>query len=427
MRFVLLGLAGLGIAAANLTARPAQSQEVVVLVAGDFHGSLSPCGCTKPMSGGIKRLATAVRAEWVKDRTAFLVSGALVAGRSRQDVLKLETLSEALARMGATAISFGLEEARLGRGAVSSAIRLSDGRYITSSITPSPEAEISPYAIRAPFLIGSVSPNPEGLATAVGSQPVAMQSAVRELVAEATTAGLKPVLLLRGSYDQALAVAKSNPGLSLIVYSTGGSPPRAIELVGNTALVTPGDEGKYLIRLVYRDGRFSAYKSVNLLPSYSDDPTVTRLYNTYLRRVAGEGLLDKEPRFATPAFAGNAKCISCHQPEGKVWIASAHSKALKTLEKELHDRDPDCVRCHTVRVDSTMGFRSRTATPQLANVGCESCHGPAAAHAASPKLVHLAKVGKQPCSNCHTPNTSPNFTFNAYWKKIAHGGKAVKR
>jgi hypothetical protein len=52
-----------------------RSKEWTILVAGDFDGYLSPCGCTKPMSGGIKRMSTVVKQVGAVGNSVFLVNG----------------------------------------------------------------------------------------------------------------------------------------------------------------------------------------------------------------------------------------------------------------------------------------------------------------------------------------------------------------
>ncbi|MES1227789.1 MAG: multiheme c-type cytochrome [Armatimonadota bacterium] len=93
---------------------------------------------------------------------------------------------------------------------------------------------------------------------------------------------------------------------------------------------------------------------------------------------------------------------------------------MQTLAARGHDRDPECLPCHVVGLTSSKGFQSPKLTPDLVGVGCESCHGPGTAHSASPKLVRIPKVAGSTCGSCHTVNTSPNFSFEKFWKKIKH-------
>jgi predicted CXXCH cytochrome family protein len=63
---------------------------------------------------------------------------------------------------------------------------------------------------------------------------------------------------------------------------------------------------------------------------------------------------------------------------------------------------PSCGSCHVTGLNTTTwGFTEF-------NVGCESCHGPAAAHAADPQNVKpFAKADDQVCGACHSRGTSP--------------------
>ena len=62
-----------------------------------------------------------------------------------------------------------------------------------------------------------------------------------------------------------------------------------------------------------------------------------------------------------------------------------------------------CGSCHVTGLNTeTWGFTE-------IGVGCESCHGPAAAHAADPQNVKpYAEVDDQVCGSCHSRGTSPD-------------------
>jgi hypothetical protein len=420
MRAWSLAVALAGAACALWQPQAAKGGAIVVFVSGDVAGHLSPCGCTKPMVGGIRRAATAVRQLGKKGGTVLLDNGPLAGGIGRQDEIKAETMAQSLATMGVTAINFAPEDAKRGQGAVLSVSRLSNGRLISSSLEPSATNPVRENIAEGPFLVGGAAMQPSRLATPLMEQSVPTDRAVAKLIDEASARGLAPVLLLQGSRDDAAALAARYPALKLIVYRATGDPPAAADRAGRTMLVTPGEKGKHLVRLTYENGEFSTYAPVSLGPGFADDPDVSRIYNDYLARVTSEKLLDRVPRTKTAAYAGSQACAKCHAKADKIWRASGHAHALATLEKEKHDRDPDCVGCHVVGLQSEQGFRTRTSTPHLANVGCESCHGPAASHAKQPKKARLPKVGEAACVKCHTTEQSPNFDFRSFWQRIAH-------
>lgn len=416
----LWGLAFAAIAWAAALAAQFGEDPYVVLVAGDVDGYMSPCGCTKPMTGGIRRKATAVRAASIEGRTILLENGGLIAGTGRQDELKLETQAEALRSMGANVINWGPQESRLGPGAALSADRLSGGRVASAVVAPGGTFEPKRIMVEGPFVVGAVASDPDATARPIGATPVALDRAVREVVDQAAELEKTPVLLLQGNRAEAERLARAFPAVRLIAYRSTGDAPDGPVRIGNTWLTTPGESGKSLLRLTFRNGQFESYQILRLGPSYADDPEVARIYQNYLNRVSAEGLLEKLPRLDTAAYAGSEKCFPCHQDVAAIYTKTQHADALKTLEDDGHDRDPECVSCHVTGLESTKGYVSRLKTPLLANVGCESCHGPAAAHAADPKNNPLKTVTEKECRTCHTPTTSPNFNFPAYWARIKH-------
>jgi hypothetical protein len=414
-----LALAMTAVVAANVQV-PTKTPEYVLFLSGNAQGYLSPCGCSTPMIGGAKRRATAIEKLGVKGRTFLLENGGLVKSSGRQDEIKLETFAQLHAASHGIGMNLGVAEASLGPGAALSMARLSGSRLLSTSIQDPDRVSVKPFRVEGPFLIGAVSANPEVLASGLGSLPIGLETAVGTLTQEATNRRKPLLLLLDGSRDEAEILARRFPKTALIQYQTTGRPSPKTERVGNVILASPGDGGRYLVRLVWKGTRFISYVPVELDPGYRDHAKAQSIYKTYLSRISGEKLLEALPREETAPFTGNKVCISCHAQAGKVWKDSKHALALKTLEKEGHDRDPDCVECHVVGLASIYGFKSRKDTPDLTDVGCESCHGPGAAHSKTPEEVPMGKVGEMSCLPCHRPENSPKFNFAEYWKKIKH-------
>jgi hypothetical protein len=415
-RWTLLAASGLFAAGLSTVQSP---EPHVLLLMGDSKGYLAPCGCTKPMTGGIRRRASAVRAFSAGKEATVLESGGLAAGAGRQDHLKAEALAEAVRQMGVHALALTGDEARLGPGGVEAIRNLAGDILVQSNLRESETNPIPRFRASGPFLIGAVSSAHVRIAATLREKSVSNEVAAAELAEEAKAVGKTPILMLADGRDEAERLARAVPGLALIQYRSTARPSRALVRIGATILASPGEKGKHVLRLKFEDGQFKEYAPIELSPEFQDDPAVSRTFRRYLARVDQENLLDSLPRSPGPAFAGNAKCGSCHAGAMKSWLASRHSKALRTLIDEGHGRDPDCVGCHVVGLAKTTGFRSVAKTPQLSNVGCESCHGPGAAHAAKPK-VKMGKVGAKSCASCHVPDHSPGFEFEAYWAKIKH-------
>jgi hypothetical protein len=390
----------------------------VLLISGATDGYLSPCGCVKPMSGGLRRRVTAIRQLSVPERTTVVDSGGMVVGRGRQDEMKAEAVAETMGLVKVAAINYGQEEAALGEGMADGLQRLSGRALVASGLVGSP-LPVHRFKPSGPFLIGAIDPR----MTQVGShRPEPVEASVKALLDEARESKLVPVLMTRGDLAHAEDLAKRHPALRLIVCAVKSAPFEAPKKVGDTLIVTPGEHGKYLVRIEWDGKAFTAYRFYDLGPQYADDKEAQDVYAAYLARVTREDLLAMVPRNETEAFAGSAVCATCHVKESQVWKASEHAHALETLEKEGHDRDPDCVACHVVGLSSVQGFKSRALTPRLSDVGCESCHGPARLHAMSgnPKKYVLGKAGAESCMKCHVVEHSPGFDFATYWEKIKH-------
>lgn len=419
---------GFGIAA-WLFFGPAQKPKTVVLVfGGDTDGYLSPCGCTKPMSGGIRRRVSVIRLLAANKEAVILENGGFTAKPGRQSELKAEALAESLKFAGADAIHWTAADASLGKGVFLSVQNLTENRLVSGSVESPLNSDLLDYVSKGPFLITGLSPNATPIADSLGGKAIALDVATTRFLEAAKQQKKIPVVMLYGEQSEAESLAKKFPEIRLIQFRATGEPPQKPRKIGSTWLVTPGEKGKAVVKFEFDGKNFLNYAAIKLGPDIADDPSVLRAFQRYLGRVTQERLLEKLPRAEGPAFAGTEACSSCHSQAHEVWQSSAHAKALKTLEREGQDRDPDCVSCHVVGLEFQSGFQSRNQTPNLANVGCESCHGPLANHVAAPAENPPPKIGESSCMKCHVPAHSPGFRFSEYWPKIVHSmGKTVQK
>jgi len=106
-----------------------------------------------------------------------------------------------------------------------------------------------------------------------------------------------------------------------------------------------------------------------------------------------------------PHYAGWQNCAECHSSTYEDVVQTAHAGALNTLKAVHQDTNRNCLVCHTVGFGVSSGFTTAAATPQLAGVQCENCHGVAANHAANPGDV-IAKprveLAATVCGGCHS-------------------------
>jgi hypothetical protein len=405
-----LAVGSVGIFAALVGAhRP--SDDWTIFVTGGSRGYLSPCGCSEPMAGGIVRRAAVVRS--AKGQVLLIDNGGMIAGIGRQDRMKAQTAIESLLAIDVAAINFTPDLAALGFGDALALSTLGRHRFVSAQIANAGDLDIQRWIDRGPFLISGVS---EG--AFAGIPALSIDRSVGEFIDQAQTMGKLPVLMVDGSQSLANRLSSSHPELEMTVYNSAGNA--AQQLVGKSPVVTPGERGRFVVRLGFDGATIGGYQPIELGPDLPNDKQTMQIYQRYLKRVDSSDLLEQVPRLASAAFSGTAKCGSCHGKPKEIWQHSDHAHALRTLVDHGHGRDPDCVSCHVVGLSSLSGFRSIAKTPQLANVGCESCHGPGEAHSRQPMLVKLAKVASSTCDKCHTADNSPNFNFATYWAKIRH-------
>jgi hypothetical protein len=259
------------------------------------------------------------------------------------------------------------------------------------------------------------------LASSLHAQATDTDEAVSKLLSEAKQLELTPILLLDGNEEEAKTLATKHQDLRMIVYRSPNTSPDAAETVGRTILVTPGEGGKTIVRTLYDGANFSAYQVLPLGPDVTDNVDVARFYKDYLRRVDARNFLATTARHPSNPFAGSKACESCHKQAYDTWVHSKHATAYRSLETKGHGKDPDCVSCHVVGLQNISGFRSRAQTPDLADVGCESCHGPGKLHVKNPRGAKMGTSQLSSCITCHTSEQSPNFKPLIYWPKIKHG------
>ncbi len=321
---------------------------------------------------------------------------------------------------------------------------------------------------------------------------------LKQAVAALDAAAKKPlvnVLLYQGSSEEAKLLAKDFPSFNVILCQADDpEPPQFPEQAngGKTLIVQVGHKGRYVgVVGIFKKpggGVELKYQLVPLGEEYITPGTeevahkansILPLLETYSEQVRDRKFLEKVPKTPHPAqiqqpklnlsFVGSEKCAACHAAQTAKWKDTPHAKALDALEKiakrpSLRNFDGECVQCHVVGLNYKTGYEDQKNTPQLAHVGCESCHGPGSGHVADEKNAALIALqspwktgpkdklidietmkkiaalpaneqGKIPlkpeqqrvinavssmCSKCHDHENDPHFDLYTYWPKINH-------
>jgi peroxiredoxin len=121
-------------------------------------------------------------------------------------------------------------------------------------------------------------------------------------------------------------------------------------------------------------------------------------------------------------YSGNDACGVCHELEHETWTFTTHANAFDTLVKHTVETDAECVSCHVVGYGQPGGFVSATSTPELEDVGCESCHGRGGPHL-SPGFVQEGNY-ESACKTCHDAKHSLGFDYATFAPRISHAANA---
>jgi hypothetical protein len=251
-----------------------------------------------------------------------------------------------------------------------------------------------------------------------------------------TFSGPLRIVLYHGPRDEAAELFKDRKDV-LVVHAGHGEeyPTEPERLPGGALLVTTGDKGKYVAVIeLRRDAATGAIRAepgrakaiVPLGDRVPDDPEVAALVDEYKTRLFEENLIEHMERKVPESggrYIGPEACANCHRAQFAVYQGTKHAHAFEPLVPRKGTRDPECLRCHTTGFGFASGFAGIEASPHLARVSCETCHGVGSNHAENPAIgTTFGKIAEPRllCVECHDKENSPNFDFDRYWPKIRH-------
>ena len=459
--------------------------DVALVLTGEQHGYLQPCGCTEPQKGGLARrynfLQTLNKRGWPVVAADL---GDIAQEASPQALLKFKYSMKALEHIGYTAVSIGknevdldlltalaeavLNEAKAPRPLVANLLNkdaaadLVKSWVITAAANDGPKVGI--VGITGPELAKKLQKNGQWQ---FGDENKVLAGAIQGM--QAKNADLL-LLLYQGTIDEAKAIAAKNPQINVILcLSRESEPSSRADQVGQTTIVSVGHKGRYLgVVGAYRTGKADQpfelrYELVELDPRYETpegkDNTnpIHGLMQEYAEKVRDGNYLAKymlnslhplQVTFPNAEYLGSEACKVCHKDAYNIWKSHPHSHAYGTLKVRakrptLRQFDGECVKCHVTGFAYKTGFRSEEQSPKLLNVGCEECHGPGSLHVRDKNNVQFrealnpwkSKEGETTkkhedrmfslCFRCHDTDNSVHFDFPEYWykKKTEHKNK----
>lgn len=465
---------------------PDAKPDVALVLSGEEHGYLQPCGCSKPQLGGLPRRWAFIQELKQKGWPVVPIDLGDIPDEAKrrgpQTMLKYTTSMEALKKIGYAAVGVGLHEMQM-------PLQEALGYYSLNNPTPRVLAanlrdrDTNFFgAIHAWEVAGTGNTSKVGIVSTVGPTVVKQvkDPSVRfDSNVEVLPRVLKEmearqpellVLLYQGTMEEAKACALKFPQFHVVLcLSKESEPPAQPDRIGETLLINVGHKGRYVgVVGAYRTNKPAQpfdlrYQLATLGEQYEapkgkeDQNPIMVLMEEYAKQVKDGNYLAKYPQIKHPmqvafpeaTYVGSDACKSCHKESYKVWENTPHSHAYQTLVDATNPKnrqfDGECIVCHVVGFEYATGFRSDKATPDLVNVGCESCHGPGSEHIADRKknnkqILALMNPYKTPekedpnsaeakrrinmldqsCQKCHDIDNDVHWNFEKKWPKIVH-------
>ena len=108
-------------------------------------------------------------------------------------------------------------------------------------------------------------------------------------------------------------------------------------------------------------------------------------FASYLREPtmpSGEQESQRTSGAVQETYIGSARCVTCHRKESAEWSNTQHALAFEHLPEKYRE-DASCLKCHVTAFGVPGGYdlgMEGDEAEAFLSVGCESCHGPGAAH-----------------------------------------------
>lgn len=435
----------------------------VLILTGEQHGYIEPCGCSETQSGGLAR-----RADLIAQITelGWPVAGLDLGGSLRlakseagedgrgsellnklQSKLKFDTQLAAMKSMRYSAMALGFEELKFGSDKL-----VND---FTPHLTPEGGNE-HPAFLGANILLygeGSESLGPNHTQTVkvgdvkIGVTAIVGDSIRKRLYGDASTEGsleIKPpaealpqsldylkgqgtafnVLLSHASFEETEAILKQFPGFAIAVCQSGEEGQQDPKTIGQTLVLQVGWKGKHVGVLGYypeNDENPFRFELVELdNQRFKNAPSIEPLLIDYQKKLEERELdlysSENMARGFHPKpgeFVGAAKCGECHKKAYEKWKSSKHAHAYETLKTGRKGQysqpigrthDPECLSCHVTGWDpqGVFAYDSGFLPEKVAQAKGD------------PDRYYLLQ-GQQ-CENCHGPGSEHVRVEEAFLK-----------
>ncbi len=424
----------------------------VLILSGQQHGYLEPCGCSETQSGGLARRADLLNKlkakNWpvagldlgsslrlVKSKSGVSIEGTALQNKP-QEKLKLDTLLKSLKALNYTGMGLGYEELLLSQGDIDLLYNSyqpqlnSNGQnvrpaflganillYETEEIGPNRtqiiklgEIKIGVTAIAGNEIRKKLyGNNPPGIVEI--KQPADMlPNALKVFHDEKTDFN---VLLSQAELAETKTLLEQYPDFAIAVCQSSEAGKEQPTLVGKTQVIRVGRKGKEVgVLAFYPDDakqkfRFELVELDN--KRFKNDPSIEPFLVEYQHQLEK----NMEEIFSSQhmtqgfhpnpgEFVGASVCGDCHSQAYDKWKSTPHAHAYETLKtgregqysqpiSRIHDAE--CLACHVTGWDpqGVFAYDSGFLPQKIAQAK------------KNPNL--FANLQGQQCENCHGPGS----------------------
>ncbi len=423
----------------------------------EADGRLEPCGCFTGQHGGLTRIQSFLHSP-AADRAPLLADvGNALAGTADYQIIQYRYMQQAFAAMGYSALNIGEKEARLSLADLRKLAADSPVPMVSANLVERAGGKqvFPPYRVvehdgwRVAFVgvLGAVPADALGDGLTIEPAKSALAKVLPELKKQADAI----VLLAYADEKTIRALADEFYEIDLILGGKVPQPSQSLTRQNRSVVLWTTNETKAVGMFKAGLGgpeRFAArgWDIVFIKEQIPQDKDLLSLSNRYRTEIRNTHLAvddpshiaeDQVPGVRPPAdYAGTASCAECHRTAYATWQNTGHARALGSLAVRGADADPSCLSCHTVGLGMASGYQREHPNKDLANVGCESCHGPGSEHVSEYKRVareggsvvfKYRPVGAQDCTSCHYGEFSRPFDYAAFWPAVQHGKEPLSK
>jgi hypothetical protein len=425
--------------------------DLVLMASGGLFGTIEPCGC-KDGLGGLHRRVGVLRA-WHEAHPAvpylYMDAGRGWPMRTSETHVVVPAMKEAFQLVGVDVMNVADSDLVAGFSPYAAIANDAPWKTVSANLV----SIDGDRPVFAPFVVVTPRVGPDGKGAAAGPRVailglasperyevmdglrgdkihwIDIQKALTRWLPEARAQADLVVVLANFGSGTGRLIAHRFPEVDLVLACDRTNDVVSHAEFGATHVVMTGTLGKYDARLEFRRNPASERWSLNLVSTALDETVPHDMTAGLFMKGVKADLEDAGRRFAElskpdpnrPAYIGSEACAPCHAAEVATWRGTKHAHAWETLVDTKNTMNPLCLHCHTVGYMKPNGYVMGSAGESLTDVGCESCHGPGGPHAKNPTAAKMDPAGPETCANCHTPGQTPDFDFESFWPKIAHG------